>query len=1118
MLIKQSDSGKRLPAHLQQWCSDFQHRMRSVSQSYGNPDLLEHYWKTAQVLYCGTGDEVLTKAGFAHGVDDAQALEALNPSEREVRALVDVRTSMLALSFDDPDTAVRVISSYMPRLRDYRGALLFVIDALLHADPEGKLARFSLAFHTKPQDPPKEVRAVRRTTSREAETALLTAVVAPTAGYLGLWPERNLAEDIALYRRGPDRLRELVGFVTTDRVRAEAQRRVELVRSALSRGCQKSVFWRFHHVSSVDREMRSDGGDLVYGLSKYGHVVIPCGDARACYRALADVHLSPRFMAVEREVVDHIAIAKPNGYAAILTSLIEQDSGGHGALTRIEIIERSLNRRRSTSFGHKRAGLRTPEVSAPEPGGKITVFAPDLQPKALPLGAKVINFAAAIHSTLPARVRVARVNRIQVDLLHPLKSGDIVQLEIDRQIHELPRNWKDAVPRSTIDRIRTGLNAARRDTLIALGRERVRHELRQLGVNYAEQLVDAELDTYVEAGAASIHAPEHETAWWLRQFGLLSRATSDGSLAPQMKIDQAAKDRFVKVLRERIDERPPLSRDLILMDPQVRSFSVMDLCEVCCPKADEPVVGKLKGQSLVVHRAGTSCGLNGVALRWNRTLLMSQDVVVEGMAEGSNRQGLSGEILQHAFARNLEVIDHAGTTLGPTWSVLRFRVHGVTARGLRELGNELESLPGVTRVFLPGAQVPRVLEDALPFRDDLRAPFAALLNPYPDGCEIRDDAHYYGRRGELAQIQLAWEHCTERGGHGGSIVVVSGPLKVGKTSLANRFCRLVRRSQPECAIIKTYCPLDCTWESVDSDLKRKLKAELRTCGENDPTADDDGQNPSARELASRLLARGRSLVLYVDEAPRALAARGKPDTAIYDFLSWILNTPGIILLLVGPEADFRRLPNALTLTLRGAVQVSLRPFSCEEVLALMRAERTGNSNATIAAKPDHAHRLWRETAGNPYWCSLVCHRVYEKADHGSVLVYSRPILDEAISWLVANREEVFQDRFYRSHWHPADASVARSLLTLLKDGPPPFNQRGAAPEQAILEAVTGTVPGVDRQSILGILDDLCSCGTLQPDVDTEGRKAWKLAAPILRRFMEKRPDFLERIWRNADKE
>ena len=194
-------------------------KVAASCERYCDPVMLRHYEHVSSTLLDATGDWDLALAGYLHGISDISVLrQVLKPEQTDVVTIIEERRRMMSLNPDDPEVSERLISGFLPHMRDVRSLFLLVVEALHHADAEDVMGQFSRSFDNLPSDLPKDLPVVPRRDPGITDARFLRAVIAPVCAHLGLWRERNLAEDIALFGTDRGLMESWLSFVRQARV------------------------------------------------------------------------------------------------------------------------------------------------------------------------------------------------------------------------------------------------------------------------------------------------------------------------------------------------------------------------------------------------------------------------------------------------------------------------------------------------------------------------------------------------------------------------------------------------------------------------------------------------------------------------------------------------------------------------------------------------------------------------------------------------------------------------------------------------------------------------------------------------------------------------------------
>jgi guanosine-3',5'-bis(diphosphate) 3'-pyrophosphohydrolase len=344
-------------------------------------------------------------------------------------------------------------------------------------------------------------------------------IYVPLAHRLGIhWMKQEL-EGLAFRTLHPDLVEELEQQVAGNR--AEREKYMEEVISEISAklvatGMGVEVTGRLKDFCSIHAKMESQGIalDEIYDMIAF-RIVID-GTTEDCYAALGTVHNTWR--PVPARFKDYVALAKPNGYQSLHTTVI----GSYGE--RMEVQIRTAEMHRNAELGiaahwkYKEGRFDTDgpdtetfawlrqllewqrELADPHEfldtvkvdlfPDEVFVFTPTGEVMNLPQRSTALDFAYAIHSEVGDQCAGAKVNGKMVPLRHVLHNGDTV--EIKTSARQFPRkDWLDfVVSGKARTRIRHALRVQGQERAIQLGRDILERECRKFKLPFA-QLVKA---------------------------------------------------------------------------------------------------------------------------------------------------------------------------------------------------------------------------------------------------------------------------------------------------------------------------------------------------------------------------------------------------------------------------------------------------------------------------------------------------------------------------------------------------------------------------------------------------------------------------------------------------
>lgn len=1083
-------------------------RLPRSAPSYEARGNRAHYERISEFLLERFVDAELAKAAFLHGVHPTEisGLRRRHPGvSKTVMAILEDRQKLRSIGVEgglrssDPEddgekVARHLAGNVLPLIRDARAVVLFVAEQINHLDLDGSFERWTINFKGDPKQfvdglPPSEVKD--RFADVRARAQFLRFVVAPTAESFGMWVERDTARNLALIHQNPERFRALVDEVERDRRSQDglSRTRETFVRERLGSGRQPlSIQWEWHHIATLDEELRMDAGPKddtdVIGAGRtswerrfdhLGHVTVVYETPFQCYQALARLHRGPF---VERSIRDFLGSPRISGYRAIHTVLIRAGSrADFPDLVHVHIVPYKAWARRleHTSKAHlRRMQLR---VSRAE-HKLLRVFAHDGRAIDLPLGATVLNFAHHLHSGFVIRLRAATVNRRPVGVLHPLREGDVVWLDLADTEQPLPDGWESHVPKSTVRRLRSKIARAYRPTLEKNGRRMLRRRLTRLGW---DDISDAELDSLVLEGAEGMFEKPTELDWVYRQLGLLDARELGAPLGLIPAIDATRADLLAADIVNRHRPTPEDSPRFEIPGEFAGCFDDHHTCDQCKPTMAEQRGVTLTNRTLTIHRLNARCASGAVPLRQVRPPDDQHFFIIET----TNRIGIGAEILATFQKHDVDLSELVGRRLATGWGVFRVGADHIGAARQAAITASLQ-LPGVIRVVAPG-------EPSIPFFDELLPPPSASLNywikpaPYETGPPIEDDRLFYGMRTELAELDHAFDLCTAEGGSG-QFVFVSGPLRVGKTSVVKQFLRRLARNPARPHIAVYHLPKRTKWTDVAAQIREKLLARIP----NTPAS--FRETVTLEELLSRIRAQmDIPLVIVVDEIPGLLKENSAWDEQIVAFERFqehVRGMSGVLVVWIGPSLALQRIDLRIRHLVSKSKEIEVGSLNEDDVEAMLRADKMGSEYA-IHLKGSLAKNIATLTSGNPFWVSHLALTMFrsERPRHGSrVITYGRRALTDAKETLFLSGKP-FLDRVESplDRLNPEALSVKRQILNVISAG-----ERSVSSNE-LARALDGRCAA---EKVWIYADELRLAGS----VGLEGRR-WRIAAPLLSEYL-----------------
>lgn len=296
-------------------------------------------------------------------------------------------------------------------------------------------------------------------------------IYAPIADRLGIGYIKGQLEDRAFRYVYPEVHAELSSQIAP--LLLEKERDLELIRSRIpdeleSHGIvPRSIESRVKSLVSAYRKMQKKGAtslEGIYDLLALRVIVQTIGE---CYAALGIIHQLYRPM--PGRIKDYIAQPKPNNYRALHTTVFSEDGklvefqfqthemhveAKYGIAAHWHYVESRKRSKKITSqlewlkeiisLEEKTAGntdeyLRTIKLDVFK--HRIFVLTPKGDVINLPEDANAIDFAYHIHSDIGRRCSGVKINDIMSSLERPLKSGDVVQVIIEKKRKKPSAHW-----------------------------------------------------------------------------------------------------------------------------------------------------------------------------------------------------------------------------------------------------------------------------------------------------------------------------------------------------------------------------------------------------------------------------------------------------------------------------------------------------------------------------------------------------------------------------------------------------------------------------------------------------------------------------------------------------
>jgi GTP pyrophosphokinase len=323
-------------------------------------------------------------------------------------------------------------------------------------------------------------------------------ILAPLAHRLGLWEIKGKLEDLSFkYVLPEEHAWAATLMASTSPTKEKSLKRVmKTLHDTLTRHGNLKIYsiqGRQKHLYSLYKKLLRHDRDItqIYDLIAVRVVVETVAE---CYVVLGLIH--QLWKPLRGRVKDYIAQPKPNGYQSLHTTVFV----GPGEIVEFQIRTKQMDE--EAEYGVA-ANWLYEERGKPREGAKldakrqrhlrwvnellklqqevkdtteylesvkidvfpdnIFVFTPKGDVIALPDHATPVDFAYHIHTDLGNKCAAARINNRLMPLSTPLKSGDVVEIVVDKKRTRPSRDWLTFVKtRTAKEHIRQSLNRSSR--------------------------------------------------------------------------------------------------------------------------------------------------------------------------------------------------------------------------------------------------------------------------------------------------------------------------------------------------------------------------------------------------------------------------------------------------------------------------------------------------------------------------------------------------------------------------------------------------------------------------------------------------------------------------------
>ncbi len=292
-------------------------------------------------------------------------------------------------------------------------------------------------------------------------------IYAPIAGLLGMWRLKWQMEDICFKFLHNEEYQKLEQKYEIEK-KAERNQYFQKIKNILSEKLKNhgienfEIQVRFKHLYSIYQKMKKKGKRFneIYDVFAL-RIILPTIDD--CYKTLGVIHTI--WKPQTKRFKDYIAVAKPNGYQSLHTTIF----GPEGKNVEFQIRTQKMHdesiyglsahwyyKSKSNSQKNKQPhwikeilkiqkNINTKnfieEIKLDIFRNRIFVYSPKGDVFELPEKSTPIDFAYAVHTEIGNKATQVLINDKMSNLEYPLKNGDIVEIITEKNRKYPNRNW-----------------------------------------------------------------------------------------------------------------------------------------------------------------------------------------------------------------------------------------------------------------------------------------------------------------------------------------------------------------------------------------------------------------------------------------------------------------------------------------------------------------------------------------------------------------------------------------------------------------------------------------------------------------------------------------------------
>jgi hypothetical protein len=964
----------------------------------GSIDELKAHWKrVANRLHELYENEALTKAGLWHG---DPAARASNKLESEALAII-AKWGKIGLTLRESELGE--LPTHLAKWKaDKLPLILFIVEKFDHYDQNQDICNISDRWSRASQLPEldhlfrikESVLAELERNPNPVDERIRFKFYAEIAENLGLAGIRdafymldfliNYQEEVDSYSSAIFYLRELVNFTFTPQL--------DYFKKQFSR-CfisETPLYWKWHRLDQVlPRITKRISKVKMLPVSDFGQFVVDFQELGACYRTLG---LLCEDFPHRAEIYDGISSVTPAPKRSIDLTLVL--SGGQDSNYAQQPVAFSIYLR---DFGlpYWRKVISRGESLTQKV--EISVFTKHGECKRIAAPARLVDFAYAIHLDFIVYFDHAIINeRRETNLLGLLQYGDKVVLVKGKAFRWPPLEWLGSLSKEDRDRL-----------MVRLEPLLLEKALRFFAVHYL--------------------ADDH----------ILPRSKNELLILKQ-QLDKVWLEHVTatngKDFADRLGGRAKGNRHI---------FAELFLRQIVFMHKDElgwPYPNKANVTDKFIRRIAK--GLKAATVENGKITAhqpLSENFKLEYyVMVGADRAGLVFDLLQIFYQQRVPILEVTARVSFAGQAFVR-----ITALELPSYKRD-PLLPllkqqmggGVARWF-DETTLPSVEESALPQRMALHN--AAYVDLIPTNRPVSEEYLFYGRETEVNKIFTAITRTATPSAATGSLILIKGPLKIGKTSLALNVMNKVKHGYggksgkvlPRLIVFVRLGPR-ATVKIMQQKILREVEFNWQrfagSCGGR-------VQKPMPTDMAELIdfLKAVRSknnamrpiFLVFVDEIMELFAADNpaavQNEMEFIEFSNLFETTPGAVLMVAGPQYPLNRCSVRLKNKFDSFDNIILKGLDAKASDALVNREKLhSQGRLPVKITQEICARIFAETGGNPWWLANLTNQLRESGGdliaQFSDAAWERFVLDFIV------QHDLFSDRFL--HRSPPDLQIA----------------------------------------------------------------------------------------------